>query len=123
MRTFTPAATSRYEADLKLMALIAMRGRPLFEGPLKVCVFAFMAIPASWSKKKQEQARRREIRPTSRPDWDNIAKMLDAFKRVVWTDDTQVVDCIVRKFFSDDPELVVTVEPAPIEIITQQVAA
>ncbi|MCJ2128697.1 RusA family crossover junction endodeoxyribonuclease, partial [Methylobacterium sp. E-045] len=41
----------------------------------------------------------------------NIGKICDALNEVVWGDDSTVVDGIVRKFYSDNPELVITVQP------------
>ena len=42
------------------------------------------------------------IHPTKKPDADNIAKIImDALNGVAYEDDRQVVELIVRKFFSD----------------------
>ncbi len=72
-------------------------------------MFAMMAIPASWSKRKRLDAIEGRLRPTTKPDWDNIAKVIDALNHVVWADDASVVDGLVRKFYSETPELVVQV--------------
>ncbi|KAA2237703.1 RusA family crossover junction endodeoxyribonuclease [Salinarimonas soli] len=120
--TYPDPDTAMYESHLKLAAQRVMEGRPLLTGPLQVSVFAFMTIPASWSRKRQDMARRNELRPTKKPDWDNFAKILDALNKVVWDDDAQIVDGFVRKFFSDTPELVVTVEPARLPVPGVQAA-
>ncbi|MGU3476426.1 RusA family crossover junction endodeoxyribonuclease [Methylobacterium sp. D48H] len=101
--------TEAYESALRLAAGAAMRGRALLTGPLEVRIFATMPIPASWSKRKRLDAIERRLRPTTKPDWDNIAKVIDALNQVVWADDASVVDGLVRKFYGETPELVIQV--------------
>jgi Holliday junction resolvase RusA-like endonuclease len=110
VRQHPDAKTDAYEKRLCAAAQVAMAGRPLMTGMLSVVVFAFFPIPARWPKRKKEQARARLLRPTVKPDWDNIGKTTDALNAVVWGDDASVVDGFVRKFYADLPELVVTVE-------------
>lgn len=107
---FTPAATRSYESHLRMAAQDVMGGRAPVEGALKVCVFASFPIPASWPKKRRQAALAGTARPTSKPDADNLLKILDALNQVVWRDDSQIVDGFVRKLYSETPELVVTVE-------------
>lgn len=106
VRTYSDPKTASFEGSLKLAASEAMRGRAPLEGPLRVAVFAFFAIPASWSKKKQQAAHDRVLRPTGKPDWDNVAKTADALNGIVWRDDAQIVDGFVRKYYSRRPALV-----------------
>ncbi len=108
---FTPAATRKFEAVVRLNAQQAMAERAPLDGPLSVSVLAVLPIPQSWSKKKQEAARSGEVRPTSRPDVDNYAKAaIDACNEVVFHDDAQVVDLSVRKVYGNVPLLRVVVE-------------
>jgi Holliday junction resolvase RusA-like endonuclease len=109
---FTPAATRSYEGALRLAAQAVMVGRTPVEGPLAVEVLASMPIPASWSKGKRYAAIAGTIKPTSRPDVDNLVKMLDAFNEVVWRDDKQVVSCRVAKIYSEKPSFRVEVRAA-----------
>jgi Holliday junction resolvase RusA-like endonuclease len=101
--------TEIYEGALRVAAGFVMRGRPLLAGPLAVEMFAFLPIPASFSKRKRLDAIERRLRPTTKPDWDNIAKVIDALNKVVWADDAAVVDGTVRKFYGEKPELVIVV--------------
>jgi Holliday junction resolvase RusA-like endonuclease len=107
---YTPEKTRNFESNLLLAAQDVMAGRPPIEGPLYVRVEAHFPIPQSWSKKKQAGALLGTLRPTTRPDWENIAKMLDAFNKIVWIDDAQVVDGIIIKRYSDRPRLRVEVK-------------
>ena len=44
------------------------------------------------------------IRPTVKPDWDNIGKLVaDALNGIAYDDDKCIVDAQVRKFYSDQP--------------------
>ena len=54
--------------------------------------------------------RRGLIRPTKKPDIDNVVKALaDALNHVAYRDDTQIVDCQVRKFYADEPRVEVLI--------------
>lgn len=103
--------TEAYEGALRLAAGAAMAGRVPLTGMLSVTIFAFLPIPASFSKRKRRDAIERRLRPTTKPDWDNIAKVTDALNHIVWGDDASVVDGVVRKFYSEVPELVIQVAP------------
>ena len=105
-RAYTPEKTRNFEENLAWAAQVAMRGRPLFDGPLEVEVWAHMSIPASKPKKFSAAALLGLIFPTKKPDVDNFAKSaLDSCNKVVFVDDAQVVDLHVYKRFSDQPRL------------------
>jgi len=71
--------------------------------PLKAEITVFMPVPQSYSKKKREQALSNQIRPTVKPDCDNIAKNInDALNGIVYPDDKQIVSLTVNKFYSDN---------------------
>lgn len=108
--TYTDAATRAYEERLMAAGRVAYpeTDEPL-DGPLWVDVTAFMAIPASWSKRDRAAAANLDLLPTSKPDADNFAKCVDALNGVVWRDDSQIVRLITQKFYSERPRLVVKV--------------
>ena len=107
---FTPDRTVNFEGKLALAAQAAMDGRPPVEGPVAVTLEVHLPIAVSWSKKKREAAVLGQIRPTGRPDLDNFAKMLDALNLVVWNDDSQIVELVVFKRYSEAPQLAITVD-------------
>lgn len=111
-RAYTPAATVNYEAALRMAAQMAMNGRPLFEGPVRISIVAAFAVPESFSKAKRQLALGNNMKPTKKPDWDNIAKLTDAMNGVVWADDKQITDATFCKRYSDDPGLAIEVRPA-----------
>ena len=111
-RMFTPAKTVNYEGLVAHAAGMAMNGRPLLEGAVQVQMVIHCQVPASWSKKKQQQALAGEVFPTTKPDIDNIEKAVyDAINGVVWKDDVQVVDVVKRKRYSASPGVIVTIKP------------
>lgn len=80
---------------------------------LDLRVLAFYQIPASASKKKRAAMLAGEIRPTKKPDADNILKVVaDSLNNVAYRDDAQIVDTQLRKFFSDQPRVEVIIQTA-----------
>lgn len=78
--------------------------------PLDVRIVAYYPIPRSASKKKRQMMASRQIRPMKRPDTDNVCKsILDSLNEVAYHDDAQVVDCQVRKFYGEDPRVLVRI--------------
>ena len=81
--------------------------------PLDLRIVAYYGIPQSDSKKKQASKESHEIRPTKKPDFDNMAKIVaDALNNVAYHDDSQVVDSQFRKFYSRNPRVVITIKVA-----------
>ena len=115
MRSVTPAPTRNYEAALKMAAQSAMDGTDPLQGALDLLMIAVMPIAESWPKKRKADALAGRIRPTSKPDGDNLLKMTDALNGVVWVDDAQVADATVRKFFGSAPGLLIEVRRAEVE--------
>ena len=111
VNTYTPAETRAYERALAITAKVAMRGKQPLQGPLAVNVTALMPVPASWSNKKRDAALAGTIRPTGRPDCDNIFKVVDALNKIVWLDDAQIVEARAVKFYSESPALRIEVQP------------
>ena len=55
----------------------------LFDKAVKMTILAYFAIPKSFSKKKQNEAIEGRISPLTKPDADNIAKIIcDAPKHI-----------------------------------------
>lgn len=71
---------------------------------------AFLLIPASKSKKKQLAMESEEIRPTKRPDYDNILKIVsDALEKLAYVNDAQIVDAVFHKYYSYTPHLLIEI--------------
>lgn len=112
-RLFTPAKTASYESLVAHAAHIAMSGQPLLEGACAVTLDIVCQVPASWSKRKQADALTGRIHPCTKPDVDNVEKVVfDGMNGVVWKDDVQVVRVTKGKRYGDVPAVHVTVAAA-----------
>jgi len=109
-RVYTPAETSQYEALVGLSYRNSAKGYK-FTSPVRVTIKAFHKPPKGKSKKVVEDMLNGRILPTKKPDADNIAKIvLDGLNKVAWDDDTQVVDVMVTKRYSEEPMVAVIIE-------------
>ena len=82
-----------------------------FEKPLKVHIQAYFEIPKSYSKKKREMCLAGLIRPTVKPDTDNISKNIkDALNGIAYPDDKQVVTETIEKFYGESAYTIVSIE-------------
>jgi Holliday junction resolvase RusA-like endonuclease len=112
---YTDKETRTYEAMLRYAAERAMavgipQGTPRapLDCALRVRVTAVFLPPASWSGKKRREALAGIVRPTGKPDGDNLLKCVgDALNGVVWRDDSLVVEWVIRKFYGERPMLVI----------------
>lgn len=110
-RFFTDTKTRSEKQAVAAWALEA--GATIIEGPVDVRLTAYLRIPQGASKKRRAAMLSGAERPTKKPDLDNIAKLaLDALNGVCWRDDVQAVELTIRKFWSDEPRLVVEISPA-----------
>lgn len=112
VRTRTPDETVLYE-NLIRTEYQRQCGSVRFSDnePLDMRITAYYTIPASASKKKQREMEEKVIRPTKKPDWDNIGKVIaDSLNQIAYRDDAQVVDSEVRKFFSARPRVEVVIQ-------------
>lgn len=95
---FTPKKQRSHTGVIKHFAMEAMRSRDIEEGPLSVTVTTSYPIPKSWSKKKKKSV----IFKTSKPDVDNLAKLvMDACNGIVWRDDAQIAVLVTQKSYTD----------------------
>lgn len=103
--------TTTYHRRLRKAAEAAMVGRPPFEGAVSVQMVATFTIPKSWPKRDREAALRGALRHIRKPDWDNLAKMCDALKGLMWLDDCQVAEGAIVKRYGLVPSLTIRVTP------------
>lgn len=110
-QAFTPKETVSYENLVRVMYREAARGKRFTdEDMLDVRVIAYYSIPKSTSKKKRKMMLEHKIRPGKKPDWDNIGKIIcDSLNTVAYRDDSRIVDAQVRKFYSENPRVDVTI--------------
>lgn len=110
----TPAATRAWEADAKAQAREAMGQQAPWTKPIILTVDITLAIPQSWPAWKAEAAEKGQIKPTGKPDYDNLLKAAsDALNGVVWIDDSQVIEGRARKRYGRRPGVRIVVEEDP----------
>lgn len=94
----------RLEEDKLITLLMAHKPPVLLLGPVSLTISVYLPIPKSKSRKWREQAENKEIRPISRPDVDNYAKMiLDVMNEFYFKDDAQVTDLSIGKWYGAEP--------------------
>ena len=113
-QAITPKDTVVYENLVKTMYSIQCGGYKFADdSQLDMTIIAYYAIPKSVSKAKREAMLLGKIRPTKKPDWDNIGKIVaDSLNQIAYKDDAQIVDALVRKYYSDNPRVEVMIKEA-----------
>lgn len=115
---FTPEKTKSYEEMVKFEAKATIGDTDPFSGPVELRLELYIGVPASYPKGARARCLSGEIRPTKKPDLDNVVKAIcDAFNEVVWIDDVQVVELQVSKRYSETPCVVARVEQINTEIL------
>lgn len=109
--TYTPKETKLHEQLVQW----AYRRESAYKFPegsqLRITIFAVMGIPKSTPKYRRADMISGKIRPTKKPDWDNIGKLVcDALNGVAYDDDKCVCDARVIKFYDEEPHLRVRLE-------------
>lgn len=112
--TYTPDKTKEHEREI---ALAYRRQIGKYEYPagtfVEMCILAFMPIPVSASKIRREKMISGVIRPTVKPDWDNIGKLVaDALNGIAYDDDKCIVTAVVKKFYSEYPRTLIIMREA-----------
>ena len=109
--SYTPDGTVLYENLIK--TCYYQTGVNPFDADeeLRATIVAYYPITKSTSKKKRQQMLAGLIRPTKKPDLDNVIKsILDALNKVAYHDDTQIALVQAKKCYSAVEGLDVTVE-------------
>lgn len=111
VKTFTPEDTAVYENLVRLEYQNQTGGFMFPDGSeLEMRIAAFYSIPKSASKKKRTMMIEGRVRPTKKPDMDNVVKVIaDSLNNLAYHDDTQIVDCTVRKFYAEVPRVEVQI--------------
>lgn len=102
VHSFTPQKTADYEELVRRAWLASGETGYFNKTPIAVKILAYFQIPKSVSKKKREEMLDDFVRPTKKPDADNIAKIIcDGLNGIAYGDDAQVVDLEVTKYWTD----------------------
>lgn len=110
-KIYTPKETINYESYIKYIFSQKYPNFVPLESPISMAIHIFKTIPSSQSEKRKELMRKQEIKPTTKPDIDNVAKLIsDALNKLAYKDDNQIIELYVKKYYSDYPEVVIEIE-------------
>lgn len=102
--SFTPAKTANWEDSIRAQALRSRPGQ-LLDGPLVMEATFYLLRPKSKPKKVKY--------PDTKPDLDNLVKSVkDALEGIIYTNDSRIVEEVVRKRYDDPPRVEITVRQA-----------
>lgn len=107
----TPKETRDAEKAVQVIARGVMAGREPIDGPVRMMIVAVFEVPASWPKRVGQACQLGVVFHTSKPDADNLAKLIgDALNEIAFQDDCQVAELIVRKRYGYPARTEVTVQ-------------
>lgn len=110
VKAYTPADTISYENLIKLQFRISC-GDWYSELPLKMKITAIHGIVKSATKKGKAKMLSGELKPTKKPDADNIVKIIcDALNGIAYKDDTQVVELEMSKIYGEQEKVIVEIQ-------------
>lgn len=111
VQTYTPKETLDYEQKIKECYETQIGQVRIDDVPLKIRIIAYFRVPASYSKRKRQEAVQHIIKPHNTTDVDNIAKVvLDALNKTAYSDDHYVTDLVIRKRYAEDPRLEIEID-------------
>lgn len=100
---YTPEKTKNYETLVQELFIIAYPYHKPLEGPVEMLISAYFPIPKSYTKGKKLAAEHNVIRPTKKPDVDNIQKIIgDALNGLAYKDDSQIVTSEIQKWYTSE---------------------
>ena len=109
--TYTPKETVDYETYIKELFVIKYPDFELLETALRLGLTAYLKIPKSKSQKKQALMESNDIKPTKKPDLDNVLKIfLDALEGLAYKNDNQFVRIDAFKCYSSKPRLEISIK-------------
>lgn len=105
---YTPKKTVDYEIYVKDCFRSSMGLK--MAGMIEITIDVYMKIPKS-AKKEREEMLIGRIRPTKRPDLDNLYKgVTDALNGLAYDDDSQIVDGHIRKYYAEEDYVIVNIK-------------
>ncbi|MER1958824.1 MAG: RusA family crossover junction endodeoxyribonuclease [Solibacillus sp.] len=110
VKTHDAPKSRSYKEVVKLVAWENKPQEPILE-PIRLEVDVYLMPPKNLhTKPKQALIASGELRPTKKPDLDNLVKGIkDGCTQIIWHDDAQIVEMVVRKYYSMQPRAEVKV--------------
>ena len=111
-RAFTPEKTANYENYIKTLYRQKYGRHTSFkeDDELHLDIKAYYKIAKSTPKYLKEMMITGMIKPTKKPDVDNIIKIIaDSLNEVAYKDDKQIVACSCQKFYASEPRVEIVI--------------
>lgn len=107
---YDPQKSRNYKQYVRVIAKLAGINEPKL-GPIKLSVQFYRSIPQTWTKKKQKLAADGTLKPTTKPDLDNLIKAVqDALNGIAYADDRQIIEMHISKHYSTEPRVEIAIE-------------
>lgn len=102
-RTYTPSDTLNYENLVKVQYQ-SLVGDKYTDKEIEAKITCYYGMPKSMTKANREKVYHGKLRPTKKPDLDNIAKIiLDSLNGIAYKDDSQIVSLKIDKYYAEKP--------------------
>lgn len=113
--TYTDQKTKDAEASILSAWLHVTGNRPPHDGPVTLELTATFVPAPSWPKWKREAALAGDWPHLSKPDIDNLLKIVDGLNGRAWIDDSQIMTAQVVKKYGEiaSTHLAITFHPSP----------
>lgn len=112
-RTYTDAKTRAAETSILAAYLVAAGARPPHDGPVEIDIVATFTAAESWPKWRRERAAASLWPHLSKPDLDNLVKILDGLNGRAWIDDSQITSITARKQYGPTASTAITLTLHP----------
>lgn len=110
-RIYTPKATADYEKTIRTVYRLIYGDSSFKDKPISLTVLAVFKIPKGTSKINKAKMLNGEIRPSVKPDFDNILKIIaDALNGIAYDDDKQIVHSSIDKIYADKQGVIIIIE-------------
>lgn len=107
-KVYTPNNTHSYENWIKLCFIDKYRNFETLTNNITMEIFIYKSIPKSTSKKKREEMLSGLIKPTTKPDIDNVVKSIfDALNKIAYNDDSQIYSLRVIKIYAEEEKVII----------------
>ena len=105
-RAFTPQKTASYENLVKLEYQSQSKGATFDNRQIRMDIKAYYALAKSDSKRRRMEKLSGALRPTKKPDIDNVYKIVaDALNGIAYRDDSQIVAASIEKHYAEQPRV------------------
>ncbi len=106
-KCYTPQKTVEYEELVQWEYVRQCKSHYFGDNtPLRMTITIYYPIPTKVSKIDKIDMIGMKVRPTKKPDIDNVVKIIcDSLNGLAYRDDAQIVWVVAGKYYSDNPRV------------------